>query len=76
MFAFCPMVSHDSCGVVSNSESSTDMVLQANKTVNNVSSNKMKYREGKPSYREYDACYYEIVADNLENMNIPNSKTT
>jgi len=59
MFAFCPMVSHANCGIMdSHSSESSDMNLIATDVVKNVSTTSMKYREGRPEYRSYDACYY------------------
>ena len=29
----------------------------------------MKYREGRPEYRQYDACYYEINAESVDETN-------
>jgi hypothetical protein len=60
MYAYCPMISHVKCGVSSNSPDSIDMKLIANLKKKYVVTNSLKYREGKPSYRKYDACYYEI----------------
>ena len=36
------------------------MALKADGTSRTVWSNEMRYREGRPEVREYDACYYEI----------------
>jgi hypothetical protein len=36
------------------------MALKADGTSKRVWSNEMRYREGRPEVREYDACYYEI----------------
>lgn len=73
MFAYCPMVSHDNCGVNGNG-GSNDMNLLANKEMSQVSSTSMKYREGKPSYREYDSCYYEITSEDLDTLGLVKTK--
>jgi len=33
----------------------------------------MKYREGRPEVREYDACYYEIVSVDPQTLELPSS---
>ena len=73
MFAFCPMVSHQSCGVIdSNFGGSTDMNLIANSNIKVVQSKGMKYREGRPNYRQYDACFYQINSkQDSENLEVP-----
>jgi len=65
MFAFCPAVSHQECGISSSNGASTDMKLKAGNDKQQVYSNTMKYR--KPSalntVSSYDACYYEVTLD-------------
>ena len=36
----------------------------------------MKYREGKPSYREYDSCYYELESQDLNELDLTTTKNT
>ena len=38
------------------------MVLTPEIFKQSISSDKMRYREGRPETRKYDACYYEIVS--------------
>jgi len=66
MYAFCPMVNHEKCGIAdTDNHLSTDMGLKANLEKRHVSSTEMRYRP--PSItnpiREYDSCYYEITID-------------
>ena len=60
MFAFCPLATKKNCGINSDDADSTDLRLEPKWTSQTLSTTDLKYREGKPSYREYDACYYEI----------------
>lgn len=46
------------------------MKFYANQTAMIISTNDMKYREGKPDYRKYDACYYEIASQNLTEIGL------
>lgn len=67
MFAFCPSINHNKCGVDSTS-SSTDMGLKAGIESKKVSSSEMRYKKrglvnGIAQEGEYDACYYEISLD-------------
>jgi hypothetical protein len=64
MFAFCPSVTHDKCGIKSDSHS-PDMGLKAGIDSQHVSSNEMRYeRRSRWNQKgEYDACYYEIGFD-------------
>lgn len=41
-----------------------DMRIFANTEKKTITTNALKYREGRPSFRRYDACYYEIQALN------------
>ena len=68
MFAFCPGISHKDCGV-SDSESK-DMHLYAKRNTSVVSSTDIRYREGNPSYRQHDFCFYEITIDINEHLEI------
>jgi len=65
MFAFCPSINHQKCGVKGQTYSSTDMSLKAGVSKQHVEADHMRYK--KPSLndptREYDACYYEITLD-------------
>ena len=56
MFAFCPLVSHKRCGI--DDSNSYDMNLVPTLEPKIVSSKEMRYKEGRPEEREYDACYY------------------
>ena len=57
MFAFNTIVNHKSCGL-SDDSSNSNMTLIAGTAKKKVSSKQMKYKEGVPDYRQYDACYY------------------
>lgn len=61
MFAFCPTLNMQSCGL---SESSNyDMTLRAGTDKQSVSSNQMRYVTGvTQDKRQYDACYYVLTA--------------
>jgi len=65
MFAFCPAINHDICGIPSGNAGATDMGLKAGLSKIHVQSNDMKYKKPNPSdnSREYDACYYEVTLD-------------
>ena len=65
MFAFCPSVSHQKCGITSNNGDSHDMRLKAGLEKTHVQSNEMRYKKPSPQdpSREYDSCYYEITLD-------------
>jgi len=70
------MVSHDTCGVPTTNGDSSDMKLQATETQQSVASNAMKYREGRPTVREYDSCYYEVGAQNLTELGLTSTKSS
>lgn len=64
MFAFCPSINHQKCGI-SSSNDLTDMGLKAGLDIQHVKSNELRY-EKRSSWNtkgEYDACYYEISFD-------------
>lgn len=65
MFAFCPAINHQKCGIQGGSGSSTDMSLKAGLNKVEVQATGMRYK--KASFadlsREYDACYYEVTMD-------------
>lgn len=65
MFAFCPSVNHNKCGVKSGNSLSTNMGLKAGLESKSVSSNEMRYiKRSKDNLEgEYDACYYELSLD-------------
>lgn len=65
MFAFCPTINHDKCGVQGSTGTSTDMGLKAGLSKLHVQSTDMRYKKPAPgdSSREYDACYYEVTLD-------------
>lgn len=67
MFAFCPIVSQARCGV--SPSSSYDMGLIAGAGVKEVKTTDLRYREGMPEIREYDACYYEVTAESMAKLN-------
>jgi len=63
MFAFCPSINHNKCGINSTS-SSTNMGLKAGLESKKVNSNEMRYKKRNANGDgEYDACYYEISLD-------------
>ena len=66
LFAFCPMVSQATCGI--SDSSSYDMSMHAVRQIKTLSTDQLKYREGRPEYRHYDACYYEITAPRASEM--------
>lgn len=66
LFAFCPMISQEVCGIANST--SIDMGLKAGIEVQTISTSDLKYREGRPEYRQYDACYYEITASDPDQM--------
>jgi len=59
MFAYCPNVNQRTCGI--SIEDSNDHKLLANSKKQIVYSKDMRYRVGNESYREMDACYYEVI---------------
>jgi len=59
MFAYCPGINQKVCGI-SDDSTNTDMTLYATKDEAKLSSTSLKYREGGPTVRAYDACYYLI----------------
>ena len=59
MFAYCPNVNQRTCGI--SIEDSTDHKLLATSKKQIVYSKDMRYRVGNESYREMDACYYEVI---------------
>jgi len=66
MYAFCPTINHNKCGVThSQYGDSHDMSLKANVNRTHVQSNNMKYKKASMQdlTREYDSCYYEISFD-------------
>ena len=63
MFAFCPKTNPKMCGI-SNSkveDNEEGMKIIAGADPKTISAN-MQMREGAPTYRKYDSCYYEIRA--------------
>lgn len=67
MWAFCPMISRQTCGV--DTSSSTDMRVYANMEEQMVYSKDMRYVEGMPDDRRYDACYYEVTTGDNSTIN-------
>lgn len=68
MFAFCPHVSKEKCGIPNGQpDSDSGHLLNASLSEQTISSKEMRYRrptrENQGIEREYDACYYEIVPD-------------
>ena len=65
LFAFCPAVNHNKCGIQSGSSTSTNMGLKAGLETQHVNSNEMRYfkRSRENGAGEYDACYYELSLD-------------
>lgn len=66
MFAFCPTINHQKCGVThTESGDSHDMRIKAGMNRTHVQSNDMKYKKANAQdlTREYDSCYYEISFD-------------
>jgi len=68
MFAFCPHISNEKCGIDSSHKTTgKDMTLLAGLEKKHVQSNEMRYskpsRENPTAAREYDSCYYEITLD-------------
>ena len=64
MFAFCPAINHDVCGIPSDNHLSYDMRLKAGLEKKHVQSNHMQYKNPKPENdftKEYDACFYELT---------------
>jgi hypothetical protein len=59
MFAYCPLINQDTCGI-SQDGSNGDMVIKATEARQTISTDKMRYRIGSPSYRKSDSCYYSI----------------
>jgi len=57
MFAYNPVVNHKNCGL-SEDDSNQNMTLTVTTQKKQIKSSTMKYREGTPDYRKYDACYY------------------
>lgn len=75
MFAFCPMVNQQSCGVSDDAEA-RNMTLIATEEQAVVSSTDMRYRLGRPEYRQFDACYYLIQADLFTSMQMMDGEMT
>lgn len=72
MYAFCPHISHQKCGIISDhTHDASDMNLKAGLEKVHVQSNEMRYHKATPQdpTREYDSCYYEVTLDTsvLEN---------
>lgn len=65
MFAFCPTITHQKCGVQSSSGLSTDMGLKAGIDALHVKASDLRYKKATPAdpSREYDSCYYEVTLD-------------
>lgn len=65
MFAYCPSINHQKCGITSSSGISTDFRLLAGLNEAQVYSNEIRYKKASPGdpTREYDSCYYEVVLD-------------
>ena len=65
LFAFCPAISHQRCGIASTTGTSTDMTLKAGTDKQTVYSNTMKYKKpnAEDTSSSYDACYYEVTLD-------------
>ena len=78
MFAFLPKTNAEMCGISKNNSEDNEgsMKLSAKlkrQTISLVKDKALKYKEGLPNVRSYDACYYEIntePADDKEYMNI------
>ena len=66
LFAFCPMTTQEICGL--GTSNSTDMTLKANGTFQTVHTTDLKYVEGRPEFRQHDACYYEITAVDIATL--------
>lgn len=58
MFAFNPTVNQRECGIADSDSNDMTLVATAEKKV--LSTDQLKYREGRPDYRQYDACFYLI----------------
>ena len=58
MFAFCPAINQRTCGI--SAKETTEMQLKATLKRQLVYAKDMRYRKGNATYREADACYYEI----------------
>ena len=64
MFSFLPKTNPVTCGI-SKVDYKGEMKLTATnitQTISLVGLKSLKYKEGSPKEREYDACYYEISA--------------
>ena len=67
MFAYLPKTNPYKCGIsnVATMFYEGNMKLYVDKiprTISLIHNNALKYREGRPNVRAYDACYYEINA--------------
>ena len=66
MFAFCPKITAEQCGVVvepTKDGSVPPLILQAGldkKTITLEGDKALKYIEGSPEVRKYSSCYYQI----------------
>lgn len=65
MFAFLPKITPKKCGISSSTAEDADeqMKISASKDKQQISllgPNQLKYVNGLPAVRRYDACYYEI----------------
>ena len=68
MFAFLPKTNPKMCGISESDAEDVEglMGISAGETKQKISllGNKaLKYNEGSPKDRRYDACFYEITAD-------------
>jgi hypothetical protein len=60
LFAYCPLINQNTCGIGQDSTADGNMQINATETRQIISTDKMRYRIGSPSYRRSDSCYYSI----------------
>ena len=61
MFAFNPTTNQRECGIADSD--SNDMTLMTTEEMQTISSTSLKFQEGRPEFRQYDACFYLIKTD-------------
>ena len=62
LFAFLPKINAKKCGINSSSPSDMKILTKRNEkqTISLIGNNSLRFKEGRPEERAYDACYYEI----------------
>ena len=66
MFAYLPKINATRCGIHENNSSMKLYAKRTKQSISLIGENALRYQEGRPEERSYDACYFEISSERFK----------